>query len=671
MHSLLRECITMRIKIMTNTESKHHPAANTQDMFHLKTGKFRVGNTLEAYLATKKKYPQSARNVFEAVLTTDYLELHSNKLTDAINHAIMGRPEVTRSELINKLSFSLPNLKIEKCSDKLFDIEERKKLAAACILNVLIDSKELTMCTKVTSFENAKGRRITIPQYVIQTGQNNPEKNMLYGLEREPNIVYQSRIGHIKVSRKAKEVLAVLAGIPYQLSDIATPGLIQKGYELTHDYWSKSREAGASKRIRYRKQAELLGNIEGIFYLPCRYDSSYRVYYEFQTAGLRPQGKDWECNLIDLGESYKVTEEDAVHAKHVIYVMRHGRTSMVDALAKFSDEDREYASSADPMDKSLVYTNKDDDTPIKEFGNRIVLMKAARILDCYDKGESCNYMLAKDLTTSGLLFAANGFSSAEMAKHCGLTDTLPESAYKAWGKELGSVEDPKSEMMGLLHGGTFFTVSQSTGIPEEEVISKTRKLFGDCFSNIATIAEWGQHLVDNYCNILQWKNAQGYKCYFKSEMEHVPLKLKAPSAWYKTGMSNDTVVCTMPLAVDSSNNSVYANGYGAGTHSKEGVKTKRRGLYARITHSIDASLLHSVVTRTGVGLMVKHDAFFARPAHHSVIAKIITEFFIDLQGKNPYQDAVDQVAEHRKSEPLQLSQGEGFKVSSKQNFYMP
>ena len=92
------------------------------------------------------------------------------------------------------------------------------------------------------------------------------------------------------------------------------------------------------------------------------------------------------------------------------------------------------------------------------------------------------------------------------------------------------------------------------------------------------------------------------------------------------------------------------------------LNRKRRGLFADITHSIDAYMLRCVtdaVIASGRPILLKHDDYIVPPGAQSLVLEVAQEIFSDMFSNNLYQEAVDEIIENSpyNLDPMELVGG--------------
>jgi hypothetical protein len=163
--------------------------------------------------------------------------------------------------------------------------------------------------------------------------------------------------------------------------------------------------------------------------------------------------------------------------------------------------------------------------------------------------------------------------------------------------------------------------------------------YGHEVNNIEEIAAFGYHAVNNHVNKLTWALPDGEKAQHESVMEHTPFKVYAVSTRKKSSSYHAyNLVQTMPLAVDASGRNAF--------DSSLGVNTKRRGLFANITHSLDAYVLRRLVSMLLAQdevFLLKHDDYMVSPDMFDDVITSLQGSLDILQQQNLYQSALNQI----------------------------
>jgi hypothetical protein len=392
-----------------------------------------------------------------------------------------------------------------------------------------------------------------------------------------------------------------------------------------------------------------------------------QCYRASRLYGLRPGGKLAETQFLDRAFGKVLTESAADHIKHIIYTLRHGKYSVKHALRHWSVEDLAWAWNQDPMCVLVPDVEYSESTrqvyrkAEAAFGEALLALKCAKALEQYDRGEPCHYLFGKDLTNSGLIMAANCFKSPEMLQGANMMgkQRVADSHMQfgvAHGIEHLSRGEIKDIHTPLLHGSSVFTIvkklHEHVDNPEdfdvENVHQHNVDAYGEEVDNIETIADWGRRAVSNQQNVLKWRMPDGFVACHQAMMERTPFSVFAASTRVKGKPYKEyKLVATMPLSLDRKGVPVFGR-ENVTTASNKGVNVKVRGLFANITHSIDALLLRLVIDhlidRDEVFLL-KHDDYMMSPDCFDGVIAVCQEFFDYLQHNNLYQDALYQIAD--------------------------
>lgn len=610
-------------------------------------------------MMTSKSIQPSTVAVHKEILEGTYLQDNLGTLTSLVSKCLESTDEdMAVGEFITKLAFKLPKL---ECSEGLclHDVQECKMKAAALLLNIFSSMGMLKKHEEIFTYYDGDGKRHAQQKHFVKSIQVAKKTNLLFGLNDKPGVVNQKFIKTIKVSPQAKKLLKQKGSMKFKVSDICTEELIKKGYSLSLDF--NHEENTTMKRInkidRYANTCDAIMNLKGReFYLSMFFDSRYREYYDFQLEGIRPQGKLWETQMMDTAKGRVISQSGFEHIMHIIYVLRYGRVSVAEAASKFTHEDYEWAKSQDPLDSNLVFdgTRK----PAKEFGERILLNKLAGAIDMYNEGRECNYLFGKDLTNSGLIMSGVSFRSEEMAAAGNVygNDGKVVDSHSVFGDAYG-LDLPRDQIKKmhteLLHGSSAYgTVSNllehGISVTPEQVRINNRKAYGNCIDNIETIAAWGKAVIDNNVSRLTFHAPDGLLAAHYAYMEATPFELYSACPENEKGYSYCLALCDAPIKYDGEGDLMYGYGYKVKeASSKFGTNPKLRGLFANITHTLDAYVKRCVdaeLIAVGSAYLTKHDDYMVHPNDFTLVEDGLLEGFRNLAGCNWYSEALNDIA---------------------------
>lgn len=650
--------------------------------------KIDYSRTLAAFAQCGDKMEHLTMHVHAYVLSDAYLGRpgKAKQLWKGISKIANVNKELLVQSFIGKLRYKLPALHLDfKLTP--FERERAKLIAASIITNVLIDSGVYGIREDVEPYRTESGNKKFRKLLYIQLG-GEPMKDLYRGIHLEPGVVEQTSVGMWTLSAEQRAFLAEVASVPYKVWSGCTQELLMHGYSLKTD-WNRSKDKNGKKlsedpilkRNRYRVYAEkIVDHVKRFpkFYLSAKYDDRYRVYYDAAILeGIRPHGKLWETLMLDAAEPFRLGEEDVRVLRHLIYVTLHGRATMEKANEKLSAEDMITAMTVDP----LAATSE------KQFGEYILLRKAAEALEQHVAGEPSTFMFGYDFTNSGLMMAGLSFHSKEMMKaaNLGQHKTVYDS-HTTFGKAYG-LDLPRNEVKklhtALLHGGTeqgllneIESVLGEGAFTLEQVKQANEAAYGECVRNITTIADWGTIVVGNRQSILRWKMPDGYVASSRAHMDGVPVRCYAASARHKEHYTYYIVVSNMPLVEDRNGFPIYDKDtvLDGVPHP---VKVKKRGLFANITHSIDAYVLRCVVKRLrdqNRPFLLKHDDYIVPPGAVRDVMHAAQSAFMVLYHYNIYDKALDDIVEHSpyQLEKPQLYMGDAKNTAThSENFLMP
>lgn len=598
----------------------------------------------------------------QLVYEQDYLSKNSSVLGKFLNHLHASHRELNIETVLGKLAIKLPFPKGYFDDRRKFNNFTRKQasyILAGILIEVFIDAGILKTSSRIVY--DPKPKTLT---YIL-LGSSDARVDLLGGYSVEPgtaNVTHTSN--GFRVGKLLKGILSDMSKMRFTISGHFDEALLLHGYSLTGAYNAPSKNESTDKKY-YRffntyKNAWNELKARGDFSLTAYPDSRLRLYYSANVLiGARPQGKLWETLAIDRAGP-KLLDNSAIdHIKHIIMTTLHGKMSVDQACAMFTDDDLYSAISADP------FAVKTPDVPFTgnegkyraaeaEFGERILLNKCAEAIYMTREGIPCPYLFGKDLTNSGLIMAGNSFRAPKMldgANCMGSKDVMDSHMQFGKAHQVDGVLSRiqiKDIHTPLLHGSSVFTIAEKLkfyvpnpdDVTEKAVMEHNVEAYGHEVNNIEEIAKFGYNAVNNYVNKLTWTLPDGEKAQHESVMEHTPFKVYAVST-RKKGSSYHAynLVQTMPLAVDSDGRNAY--------DSSLGVNTKRRGLFANITHGLDAYTLRRLVTAllaAGEVFLLKHDDYMVSPDMFDFVVSNLQGTFHILQQENLYQTALDQIA---------------------------
>lgn len=611
------------------------------------------------YADSINKFAEVSSNMttFNRAVHAYFFETYASKFEADIYKSLARIIECNNEELItslvSKLGIKLPTPDLREfgyTSD--YHLELAKLTIAGIIWHVLIDTKQVNFKREVKRIE---GNWQTLT--TVYLGGNNV-KDLLRGIHFKSGKAYQKKVEGFHLNAEHKRRLKRLSSIPFEISDVVTPELITKGYELKDDWnkrvdskGNKLPEHHQSKKDRYQSYCDLICGLRGTpFYLELKYSASGRMFYKCQLEGMRPQGKLWETLIIDSAVAYDVTEEQQLALKHHVYCHVNGvRVSPQEVADNWNDEYLDIAFNSDPM--SAVND--------EQFGQLLLLRKAATALQSAMVGIPTKYMFGWDFTTSGLIVAGVSFRSSEMMKGGNIhTGTDVYDAHTNFNEmlELGLTrKEAKKVHQPLLHGGTLkgllsivHDIQGSTQLTMEDLQSRLYKAYGKCVDNITGIADWGTQAVTSGQSKLSWTLPDGFRATHKAYFQSVHIKIVVVSCDnnHKSGFTSHTIISDMPIAFDSRGVPLVLPSVDQHGNSVPAT-VKIRGLYANITHSLDAYVLRHVVDATlneSKPIMLKHDDFMIHPSSYQTILESAQLAFNKMYLTNYYQLSLNEIA---------------------------
>lgn len=580
---------------------------------------------------------------------TKYFPRYRGRINRAVSQIADSVDEVLLPTLSGKLRNKLPPTQVPGFSGDYYEAKSRE-IIATIICHCLMDAN--TFPSKI-QHKRAEGRWETLT-YLYLGGEH--KKYLLNGLHFTPGVATQTRTDAGKLSSKHKQLLKALSSMPFKMSDIVTEELVYFMYTLKDDWnkrvdamGNKLKEDHNTKIARYKEYASLIAALEQeTFYLEMKYSGSGRMFYKLQLEGMRPQGKLYETLFIDSANAYHMDEEQVRALKHMIYVTMSGeRVTPLEAERRLTDDMIEQALAGDVFE----CTNEE------EAGECLLLWKAATALRDTEQGLPTNYLFGWDFTNSGLIMAGISFHSEKMmdAGNIHTRDDVVDMHSKfgaAYNLDV-SRKEIKKVHMPLLHGASLRGITKkvnevsSESYTETEVRQKNVDAYGPEVDNLIDIADWGVQALHNEQTQFIWTLPDGFRACHKAYFESVPMQITVASANEKHSKSNrttHTVIRNMPYAMDNTGRPLV---------KVDGKAPKVRGLYANITHSLDSYVLRRVIENlllTGIPFLLKHDDYMVHPAAFDVVMYQSKQVFNELYETNLYDAAVQEIAQHAKSE---------------------
>lgn len=634
------------------------------------------------------------------VYEQEYLRKNSKTLAKFAHRLFTSHKELNIEAVISKLALKLPlpkgflfNANGERQFDN-FQGELLKYALAAVITEVFVDKKLFRIRQDIVY--TPKPRTVS---YVL-LGHEDAKKDLLTGYDPAP---YLTKVTHTsngyRLNKSMRDFMLEMTRLKFIISPYFTPELVLHGYKLSGGYNGEADNESKIKR-EYRYETTYLEAWKELqalphFHLPVYPCDRLRLYYVAnKLPGARPQGKLWETLAIDSYNCHMITDKAFYHIVHIMVSLIDGKCSLDQACDAYQFEWRQpvnrflkEAAAADPfgVEKPDVPFLGNEDLYRKaesEFGRRILLNKCYEATMCYEKGLPCHSLFGKDLTNSGLIMAGNSFKSEKMLEggNCAGSPDVQDS-HNQFGEahNLTNVltrDKIKSIHTPLLHGSSAYAIAEmintysegSKKVTDADVTASNVKAYGHEVHNIEAIASFGYYNVNNSINRLEWTLPDGSKAFHRAVMEHTPIKVFAASR-RKKGQNYHAykLNATMPLAVDSEGRDAFS--------SKLGVLNKRRGLFANMTHSIDAYVLRSLcrtLLDSGSTFLLKHDDYMVPPADFNIVVSDLQKSFSSLRDTNLYQQFLNEIGAKLGVDVPELIEGEAEnKIFESTNFLMP
>lgn len=574
--------------------------------------------------------------VGDTVFKCVHNEFMSNDILDDRFVEVLSSFNGTELEaiVIAKLSYKLPMYKAVIATLDSYYAEKAKMYLAKTLINILVNAQVLKR-TKDTKREfNESGKpvfRVVSSIVFNDVSEELSDTRLFRGVTRTPGIVLSQHI-HTKVGGKSmklssnqKEFLREFSSRPLRL--VKTPKSVLKAYYTQTEWYVKATEKRIEDPIllnaRINKYVNVISALqqEENLYLSNWFDGRLRMYYELTLPGINPHGDSFETHQWEMAEPVVITNEGLKDLKWAAVVISCGRMPMAKALVKWirnKQEIIEALSNSDEFDFGELFYNQ-------------------RLLQAIEDAESktpSHFMLGIDATTGGLQHFGAAFKSVKSMEtsNVGGTEEVND-AHAAMGDAFGlDRQRAKKLNTPLLHGSSFKTISDilktvdGVELSTAEVTEKVMQAYGNEIINVVKIADWGTIAYDNQNSSLLYTAPDGMKCQSTCYSESVANKIYGIDLEHNKGYDSVTVHRDMPLLLTAKGEVVNE-------------KTKIRGVYANITHTLDGSALRDIIrATTGRSLLVKHDKFYVCPndinvVRHAYKGAILKEFNGDYYTK--------------------------------------
>lgn len=566
---------------------------------------FTVGNQVESWM-NKSNIDPHLKLAIEALRV-----YNPDKLLHTLNKLSAERDYF--AVIIGKLAdrLEIPNLPI----NKQFELSLVRIYMAGQILSTMIDLGYINMTEKlefIVNEDTGKGEWKT--QQFLSFGKEakaNPYR--VKGLSMKPGVVnqkeYKVQAGGKprKLSKVEKDLLKLASS--FKLRMVSIPLEILETYMKVSPWYinvldgTVNMDKIQADELVYEalEKYSRLASLDG-FYLPMWLDYRTRMYYDFTEMGMNPHGKHFETSLYEAAESYMIEEIEEYLYSAVVLI--DGRMPHHEAIDKFN-ANKDYYMNA--LRKPI------SDTPdVDELGDWLYNTRLADAIDSYYNGTETHFLLGEDATNGGLQHGGIGFHSKEMmipSNVGGAPEQLDSHGNLQTLLGLSSRDTAKKIHQPLLHGSSMNTLAGVLECSVREAEDFVVKAYGKSVLNIEKIADWGVAIANNSNTSLLWKTRDGFNAQSIAYVETVPLTIKFIAERNQQGWGQLLLHKDMPLLKSARGELVYGGSKGNG---KTGGTVKNRGLYANITHSIDATGLRDVIRAMhaiGRGGLWKHDNF--------------------------------------------------------------
>ena len=545
--------------------------------------------------------------------------------------------------IIGKLSerLDLPNFP----TNKQFDLNLVRIYMAAQILSTMIDLKYINLTEKlefIMNEDSGKGEWKT--QQLLSFGNTIKSNPMnISGISMTPGKVNQKEYkvqagGKARKLNKAEKELLSLAS-SFKLRLVTIPLDILETY-MKVSPWYINVLAGKVRMDKIQadelvyealEKYSRLSSLDG-FYLPMWMDYRTRLYYDFTEMGMNPHGKHFETSLYEAADSYMITDINEYLYSAVSII--DGRMPHHKAIDLFNANSSHYlASLRQPI----------SDTPsVDELGEWLYNSRLADAIDAYYAGNETHFLLSEDCTNGGLQHGGIGFHSPEMmipANVGGAPEQLDSHGMLQAKLGLKSRDTAKDIHQPLLHGSSMNTLASVLGTSVREAEDFIVKAYGHSVLNIEKIADWGVAVSTNQNTSLLWKTRDGFNAQSISYVETVPLTIKFIADRNAQGWGQILLHKDMPLLKSVRGELVYGGSKGNGI---TGGTVKNRGLYANITHSVDATALRDIVRATNGRGLWKHDNFLV-PGLMTLVRQTYRQSLLAEYDFKAYDSAMDDI----------------------------
>lgn len=512
--------------------------------------------------------------------------------------------------VIGKLSerLELPNFP----TNKQFDLNLVRIYMAAQVLSTMIDLKYINLTEKleyITDEDTGRGEWKT--QQFLSFGNTTKLNPMnISGISMTPGKVtqkeYKVQAGgkSRKLNKVEKELLALASSFKLRL--VTIPLDVLETY-IKMSPWYLDVMAGRVQMDKIQadelvyeslEKYSRISSLDG-FYLSMWMDYRTRLYYDFTELGMNPHGKHFETSLYESAEPYTITNIDEYLYSAAVII--DGRMPHHEAINKFNANKDHYMSE---LRKPL------SDTPsVDELGEFLYNTRLADAIDSYYNGTETHFLLSEDCTNGGLQHGGIGFHSSEMmipANVGGAPEQLDSHGILQSRLGLVSRDTAKDIHQPLLHGSSMNTLAGVLECSVRQAEDFIIKAYGHSVLNIEKIADWGVAVSTNSNTALLWKTRDGFNAQSIAYVETVPLYIKFIADRNVQGWGQILLHKDMPLLKSVKGELVYGGSKGNG---KTGGTVKNRGLYANITHSVDATALRDIIRVTNGRGLWKHDNF--------------------------------------------------------------
>ncbi len=515
------------------------------------------------------------------------------------------------------------------------------------------------------------------------------DKNITHGIYTVPGVIDTKYINvkaggkALKISKTQKEYLKRLSSKALRLVRVDEETI--KAYYKQSGWYKNIKATQGDHGVEdiittddridyYLKTIKVLQKQDRLYLTNC-FDSRLRVYYTLTMLGINPQGDSFETHMWELADAKTINKKGYEDLVWAAVVIAKGRKNKQQAIKYWNNHEDEVRSILldDTKTKARIARGtvaKEENSKDKDvFGELFYNGRLLYAIEDYRTKTPSRFILGFDYTTGGLQHLGAAFKSEKAMKlsNIGGLKTVKD-AHGELGKEFGLPRSiAKSINTPLLHGSSYDSIAkrlhiEGVEITQEEVRNHCTKTYGNEILNIAKIVDFGDYAYDMNNTTLLFTTPDGEKaqsvCYIKGAI----LDIVAVTALTVKGTSRCTIVRDMPYYVVETK------------RGKEQIheNSKRKGLFANITHAIDGWTLRQMDA-----MLYKHDKFYTHPNDMEQIRETGRRCAAERVNSNYYATAISDIQNmyvgdtELPTPELIIGKGTEAMIAKSNNFLMP